>query len=198
MKKLTALVVWEREENVVLFNLQAVFIDRDGTIGGSDRVIYPGEFELFPDVAESIQRLKKAGVLICSFTNQPGISKGEALLGSFEKELTNFGFDKIYICPHQNEEGCDCRKPSHGMLKKAAKENNLELKRCVVIGDRWTDLLAAEKVGCKKILVKTGCGKEMYDKYINKEFFGQWGEVKPDYVAQDLNVAVKWLMSNNQ
>lgn len=41
--------------------LQAVFIDRDGTIGGSDSVIYPGDFKLFSDVAESIQQLKKSG-----------------------------------------------------------------------------------------------------------------------------------------
>ena len=40
-------------------------MDRDGTIGGSDSVIYPGDFKLFSDVAESIQQLKKSGVLIC-------------------------------------------------------------------------------------------------------------------------------------
>ncbi|OLS33376.1 HAD-IIIA family hydrolase [Bacillus sp. MRMR6] len=176
--------------------IQAVFIDRDGTIGGSNCVIYPGEFELFPDVGESIQQLKKSGVLICSFTNQPGISKGEVSFQSFEKELKDFGFDKIYLCPHQHNEGCQCRKPSPQMLKEAAKDNNLNLNQCVVIGDRWTDLLAADEVGCKKILVKTGSGKETFDKYINKEFFGRWGEVNPDFIAEDLNGAIKWLMSN--
>lgn len=35
--------------------IQAAFIDRDGTIGGSDNVIYPGDFELFPYVAASIR-----------------------------------------------------------------------------------------------------------------------------------------------
>lgn len=174
--------------------IQAVFIDRDGTIGGSDQVIYPGEFELFPEVAESIQQLKKAGILICSFTNQPSVSKGDTLSDSFEKELKNFGFDKVYLCPHQHNEDCLCRKPSPGMLKQAAKENELDLKRCVVIGDRWTDLLAADEVGCKKILVKTGSGKEAFDKYKNNEYFGRWGEVKPDYITQDFNDAVRWLL----
>lgn len=176
-------------------NIQAVFIDRDGTIGGSDKVIYPGEFELFQNVAESVQLLKKSGILICSFTNQPGISRGEATIQGFETELKDFGFDKIYLCPHQHNEGCLCRKPSPAMLENAAKENNLDLKQCVVIGDRWTDLLAADEVGCKKILVKTGSGKETFDKYKNNEFFGRWAEVKPDYVAEDLNEAVKWLIS---
>src|SRR6185312_2117257 len=108
-------------------HIQAAFIDRDGTIGGSVNVIFPGDFELFPDVAESIQQLKKSGVLICSFTNQPRISIGEVSLQSFEKELKGFGYDKIYLCPHQYNEGCQCRKPSPEMLAKAAKDNNLNL-----------------------------------------------------------------------
>ncbi|MEK3888062.1 HAD-IIIA family hydrolase [Bacillus sp. FSL K6-3431] len=78
----------------------------------------PGEFELFPDVAESLQQLKKSGILICSFTNQPGISQGEASFQSFEKELKDIGFDRIYLCPHQHNDGCQCRKPSPEMLKK--------------------------------------------------------------------------------
>lgn len=66
-------------------NIQAVFIDRDGTMGGNKTVIYPDEFELFPGVEESILVLKDAGVLTCSFTNQPGIARGEAVIGDFEK-----------------------------------------------------------------------------------------------------------------
>jgi histidinol phosphatase-like enzyme len=81
------------------------------------------------------------------------------------------------------------------MLRKAAKDHNLNLKNCVVIGDRWTDLLAAEEVGCKKILVKTGSGKETFEKYINNAYFGRWAEVKPDFVAEDLKEAIKWLLT---
>ncbi|MFC6116772.1 HAD-IIIA family hydrolase [Sporosarcina thermotolerans] len=176
-------------------SIQAVFLDRDGTIGGSDSVIYPKEFTLFPGVADSIQKLKKAGILICSFTNQPGISKGEATYQSFEEELISFGFDKIYLCPHRSTDRCTCRKPSPEMLLTAAKENNLNLQRSVVIGDRWTDLLAADEVGCKKILVKTGSGKDAYNKYINGEFFGRWKDVTPDLIAEDLNEAVNWLLA---
>lgn len=175
-------------------SIQAVFIDRDGTIGGSEEVIYPGEFQLFPNVKESIEELKKAGVLICSFTNQPGVSKRECTYDSFDHELKSFGFDQIYLCPHQHHEDCDCRKPSPGMLKKAAAENNLDLKKCVVIGDRWTDLLAADDAGCTKILVKTGSGKTALEKYDNNDYFGRWGEIKPDFIAEDFNEAVKWLL----
>ncbi|MBS8263670.1 HAD-IIIA family hydrolase [Mesobacillus boroniphilus] len=177
-----------------MLNIQAVFIDRDGTLGGSDKVIYPGDFELYPGVQESIKLLKDNNILVYSFTNQPGIANGEAAVGQFETELKSFGFDKAYICPHRHDGGCSCRKPSAGLLEKAAEENELDLRQCVVIGDRWTDMLAGNEVGCLKILVKTGSGQEAYDKYINKQYFGRWGEIQLDFFASDLNEAISWLM----
>lgn len=103
--------------------IQAVFIGRDGTIGGSDEVIYPGDFKLFPFSKKSFTRLRNAGVPIFAFTNQPGISRGDATIGDFQDELTSFGFDHVYICPHQHEDGCSCRKPSSALLIQAASEN---------------------------------------------------------------------------
>ncbi|WP_343225207.1 HAD-IIIA family hydrolase [Paenibacillus sp. EZ-K15] len=107
---------------------QAVFIDRDGTFGGTNRVVLPGEFELFPQVQDSIHSLRAEGMLICSFTNQSGIARGEATKDEFESELLAFGFDMIYLCAHEHGAGCPCRKPSAGMLLKAAEENNLDFR----------------------------------------------------------------------
>jgi histidinol phosphatase-like enzyme len=53
----------------------AVFMDRDGTIGGDREVQYPGQFHLFPLVKERIALLKDFGVKIFSFTNQPRVAK---------------------------------------------------------------------------------------------------------------------------
>ncbi|UFU00147.1 HAD-IIIA family hydrolase [Radiobacillus kanasensis] len=175
---------------------QAIFIDRDGTIGGTDKVIYPGEFQLFPFVEDAMGKLKKSGYLTISFTNQPGISTGDAKKEEYEQELLGFGFDKVYLCPHQHNQGCQCRKPSTGMLLQAAKENNLNLKECVVIGDRWTDMLAAHDAGCIKILVKTGAGEKAFNNYQNHEYFGKWAEVSPDYIANDFQEAVNWIITN--
>jgi histidinol phosphatase-like enzyme len=105
-----------------------------------------------------------------------------------------FGFDKVYLCPHQHGEGCACRKPSPGMLIKAAQENSLDLKNCVVIGDRWTDMIAANRAGCTKVLVKTGSGQKDWAKYQSNEFYGEWLEAVPDYIAEDLLHAVNWLL----
>jgi histidinol-phosphate phosphatase family protein len=186
------IIHWERLL-VKMKSFQAVFIDRDGTLGGSDFVIFPGEFTLFPGVEESIKQLKKRGILVCSFTNQPGVADEEASVESFDSELKAFGFDRVYLCPHRHGEGCECRKPGIGMLKRAAEENGLDLRNCVVIGDRWTDLLAADEAGCMKILVKTGSGNQAFENYRNKEYKGRWAEVQPDYIAEDLNDAINWL-----
>lgn len=131
---------------------------------------------------------------IFSFTNQPGISRGEAKKSDFEEELLLLGFDKVYLCPHQQGDCCSCRKPLPGMLQQAASEYDLDLSRCVVIGDRWTDLVAANEVGAVKILVRTGAGEKELMKLNNNEFFGKWTEVQPDYVFEDLEDAINWLL----
>ncbi|CAM3394938.1 HAD-IIIA family hydrolase [Paenibacillus lupini] len=174
--------------------LQAVFIDRDGTIGGSDEVVLPDKFEVFQFTQPSLELLKKVQIPVFSFTNQPGISRGEVKAQDFVDELTSFGFDQIYLCPHQSGEGCLCRKPSTGMLIRASQDYNLELKNCAVIGDRWTDMIAANRAGCIKVLVKTGSGEKDLTKYNNNQFFGEWNEAAPDYIAEDLLDAVKWLL----
>ncbi len=106
--------------------IQAIFIDRDGTIGGTDEVVYPCSFEPFSFVEKSIKLLKQNNILIFLFTNQPGISWGGAKTSDFEEELLLLGFDKVYLCPHQYEENCSCRKPSSGMLVQAATEYDLD------------------------------------------------------------------------
>ncbi|MDY0410172.1 HAD hydrolase-like protein [Paracerasibacillus soli] len=53
---------------------------------------------------------------------------------------------------------CNCHKPKPGLLLKAAEEHSLDLTKTVVIGDVGSDMLAAEVVGAKKILVLTGWG----------------------------------------
>ncbi|WP_173917922.1 hypothetical protein [Halobacillus sp. Marseille-Q1614] len=63
---------------------KAVFIDRDGTLGGSSQIEYPGSFTLYPEVREHLELLKKNGFLVFSFTNQPGISKGKSTEKAFK------------------------------------------------------------------------------------------------------------------
>jgi histidinol-phosphate phosphatase family protein len=168
--------------------IEAVFLDRDGTIGGDETVHYPGKFELFPYSRELIEKLKGSGVKVFSFTNQPGIARGEATVEDFFDELQDFGFDDVYICPHAHNEGCSCRKPAAGMLLSAAEKHHVNLENCVVIGDRWSDMVAASKTKSMKILLKTGAGMVTLNEHSDK-----LKEIEIEYIAEDLRDAVEWL-----
>ena len=169
---------------------QAVFLDRDGTIGGSDEIEYPGNFKLFHFTEEVIQTFKSNNISVFSFTNQPGISRGAAAETDFINELNAFGFDDVYLCPHHHSEGCECRKPSTGMLKKAASDHHLDLSRCAVFGDRWTDIVAAKTAGCIAILVLTGSGKASWDQNHTSSI------IQPDHVSATLKEGMTWLFEH--
>lgn len=153
---------------------KAIFLDRDGTINkykGFLRDI--DEFELIVGVSEAIKKINALGYLVIVITNQPVIARGEV---SFEelneihnKMETLLGLDGsyvdgIYFCPHHPHRGyqgevpelkieCDCRKPQPGMLKKAAKDFNIDLSESIMVGDGENDVLAGKAVGCKTILL---------------------------------------------
>ncbi|MFD2611602.1 HAD-IIIA family hydrolase [Paenibacillus gansuensis] len=174
--------------------IQAVFVDRDGTLGGNGHFIHPRDFELFPSSLAALQLLKEHGIKIFAFTNQHNIAKGLASESDFHIEFEGYGFDAAFICPHEPEDGCECHKPQPGMLQKAATEHNLDLTKCAVIGDMGsTDMLAAAAVGAIRILVETGWGKQSLEKYRHK-----WYEqASPDYVAKDLIDAATWLVGGH-
>ncbi|NGZ77670.1 HAD-IIIA family hydrolase [Saccharibacillus alkalitolerans] len=189
------MIIKAARSRAALEEVQAVFLDRDGTLGGNDQMILPGEFECFPSVPESIDALKAAGKRIFSFTNQPVIARGQAKLEEFERELTAFGFDGVYVCPHEHGEGCACRKPAVGMLEQAADEHDLDLRKCAVVGDRWTDMVAAKKAGCLGILVLTGAGRGELERYRGGDFSEEWRAAYPEHTAENLNEAIRWLLN---
>jgi histidinol phosphatase-like enzyme len=77
------------------------------------------------------------------------------------------------------------------MLMEAQQTYNLTLENCVVIGDRWSDIVAAAKVGCIKILVRTGAGASSLEEHCEK-----LKDIKIDYIANDLKDAISWLYKN--
>lgn len=170
--------------------IEAVFLDRDGTIGGDGHFIHPNEFKPYENFFSAIKRLKEREIKIFAFTNQHRISRGEVKLEEFRKEFENYGFTGSYICPHEMNSNCECQKPKPGMLLQAAKDYDLRLSSCIVIGDVGTDMIAANSVGAIKILVKTGWGNESLDQYRYL-----WKEVEPDYIAEDILDAINWLIN---
>jgi len=176
-------------KELAMFRTEAVFIDRDGTIGEPGEMEYPSEFRAFSTVYADIGRLKALGIKAFAFTNQVCIARDKLAGHDFGKEFSEYGFDDWFICPHELHENCRCKKPGIGMLIKAMKKYDLDLSSCWVIGDRLTDIYAGKKAGCRTILVLTGWGKH-YESGPERDF--------PDHIAQDFNQAVDLIINSEQ
>jgi D-glycero-D-manno-heptose 1,7-bisphosphate phosphatase len=155
---------WERIKLTEQFfdNRKTVFLDRDGTINArAPKACYiekPEDFKWLDGAIEAIKLLKERGCRLILVTNQPGIARGnlteETLQQIHEKmqgelrQKTGYELDAIYYCPHNWDEGCECRKPRPGMLYRAQKEFSLNLTKCIMVGDDERDMEAGAEAGC--------------------------------------------------
>jgi D-glycero-D-manno-heptose 1,7-bisphosphate phosphatase len=154
--------------------IKAAFIDRDGVINEERNYVHRiSDFVLLPGVIEGLSLLRDAGFLLIVVTNQAGIARGyytEAEMDHLHDHLLemlaeqNISLDAIYFCPHHPQGSikalaidCDCRKPSPGMLLRAAKDFNLNLAKCTMIGDKLSDIQAGKRAGVNRTaLVESG------------------------------------------
>ena len=72
-----------------------------------------------------------------------------------QSDLKSHGaqIDHIYYCPHNWDEGCDCRKPKPGMLYQAGRDLSLNLTECTLFGDDERDIQAATNARCNGVLI---------------------------------------------
>lgn len=141
-----------------------LFIDRDGTLINepADKQIDSLEkLELEPEVIPALLRLKSLGYRFVMISNQDGLGSSQYPQAQFDlvqkKLLTllssqGITFDAIQICPHWESDGCECRKPSLGLVLDYLAMPDLDRQRSYVIGDRETDSLLAEKMRLKSFL----------------------------------------------
>jgi D-glycero-D-manno-heptose 1,7-bisphosphate phosphatase len=149
---------------------RAIFLDRDGTIivdrGYS---VDASAFEFLPGALEGLKRLHEAGYLLIIITNQSGVARGyfdEASLWLYNAEFAvsmrkqGVAISATYYCPHYAEGAvpsytrlCSCRKPEPGMILKAAKELNIDLRASWMIGDSPADTGAGRAAGCRTIRI---------------------------------------------
>ncbi|MHA7840782.1 MAG: D-glycero-beta-D-manno-heptose 1,7-bisphosphate 7-phosphatase [Gammaproteobacteria bacterium] len=150
--------------------MNIILLDRDGVINedSSHYIKSPAEWHPIPGSLEAIARLNKAGYKTIVTTNQSGIARGyydentlEKIHRTMQQALQAYGgnIDAIFICPHHPEAGCACRKPKPTLLLQALSQYNVEANSTVYIGDKWSDMEAAQAAGCQPILVQTGQGQ---------------------------------------
>lgn len=148
----------------------AVFLDRDGTVIEDRHYLGdPAGVALLPGAGEAVARLNQAGLPALLVTNQSGIGRGYfaeedflAVQRRLAELLAAHGarLDGVYHCPHapDREPPCDCRKPSPGLFRRAARDTGVALERSFFVGDRLRDVAPALELGGTGILVSAGGG----------------------------------------
>jgi D-glycero-D-manno-heptose 1,7-bisphosphate phosphatase len=153
--------------------VRAVFLDRDGVINEDEGYTHtPDAFRFVPGAPGAVGWLNRQGWLAIVVTNQSGIGRGyysEAEFVGFtrwiEARLADAGahLDATYYCPHHpsDAEGayrirCACRKPEPGMLKAALADFGLDPRRCLMVGDKQSDMEAASACGVPSLLYTGG------------------------------------------
>ena len=148
-----------------------IVLDRDGVINrdSPDFVKSAAEWVPLPGSIEAIASLSRAGFTVAVASNQSGLGRGlfdrralAAMHRKFRRLVANAGgrVDRIVVCPHIPDEGCDCRKPKAGLLHRLGRYYNSDLGGVPVVGDSLRDLEAAVNAGARPILVRTGNGKK--------------------------------------
>jgi D-glycero-D-manno-heptose 1,7-bisphosphate phosphatase len=96
--------------------------------------------------------------------------------------VTELGLDAVRVCPHDDADGCGCRKPLPGLLVDAAEEFGVDLARSFMVGDRWRDIEAGARAGVRTIWVRSDYGERRPE--------------APDHVVESLLEAVPLVMES--
>ena len=177
----------------------AFFVDRDGTLVKEVGYLAdPADLELLPGAAEALRAVRAAGHPVIVVSNQSGVGRGLFPASSVHAAMARLrGLlrerdaepDAIYFCPHRPDAGCSCRKPSPGLLERAAEDQRLALRDSVMVGDKLLDAATGRAAGALGVLVRTGYGRDEEGR------IGAAGEVRPDAVCDDVAGAAAWWLA---
>ena len=144
--------------------VRALFLDRDGVINLDSGYTSRAEnFEFIAGIFDLCRAAIHSGHILIVTTNQAGIGRGyystedfltltEWMCGRFKEE--GAPITEVFYCPHHPVHGIGVykqdsfdRKPNPGMLLKAKEKYGLDMARSMMVGDKDSDMLAAQKAG---------------------------------------------------
>ena len=171
---------------------RAVFLDRDGVLNRAivrDGKPYPpasvAELEIAEDAAGSLARLKELGFLLLVVTNQPDVARGTQTLSAIQAMhdvmRQTLPLDDFLICPHDDRDGCQCRKPAPGLVIEAQQRYGIDLARSFLVGDRWRDIDAGRAAGCRTV-------------FLDRHYRERGPSLPPDATVGSLADAVDWIL----
>ena len=147
--------------------MKLIILDRDGVINedSDDYIKSPDEWIPIAGSLEALGKLSQNGFKVIIITNQSGIGRkifSIEMLNAIHKKmsinLAQYGgvIDGIFFWPCAPEENCNCRKPKSGLYNEVSDRLQISLENVFCVGDKITDIQAAQNAGAKPILVKTG------------------------------------------
>jgi D-glycero-D-manno-heptose 1,7-bisphosphate phosphatase len=187
---------------------KAVFLDRDGVLIHDVHLLTRcDQVELYACAAQAIHDLHGAGFIVVVVTNQTVVARGlaseqevkqvHAWIQELLHKVEGAQVDRFYFCPHHPNASlpayrmeCSCRKPSPGMLHRAACDLSIDLQSSWMVGDRISDIIAGSRAGCRTILVETG---KHTDPPIESKDLDVTG-ISADFCCADLIAAVKMIL----
>jgi imidazoleglycerol-phosphate dehydratase/histidinol-phosphatase len=154
---------------------KVVFIDRDGTIVREPRdeqVDTLEKLEFMPGIVSGLKLLVDAGYSLVMVSNQDGLGTKRyprSAYNTVQKKIVGMlagegiAFDDVFICPHLETAGCECRKPKVGLVRGYIRTHRIDPVRSFVLGDRETDVQFARNLGLKSVrLTRAGGTRATY------------------------------------
>jgi D-glycero-D-manno-heptose 1,7-bisphosphate phosphatase len=172
----------------------AVFLDRDGVLvrarvleGRPYAIRSVDELELEQGAREACDALRAAGFVLVVVTNQPEVARGTLARSDVDEIHARLAellpLDEVVTCPHDDADGCACRKPRPGMLLDAASRLGIDLAASYAIGDRWRDIEAARRAGCTSVFLDRGYSEPVPE--------------RPDVTVRELRDGVSWILAGD-
>jgi D-glycero-D-manno-heptose 1,7-bisphosphate phosphatase len=153
--------------------MRALFLDRDGVVNVEVGYLHRAEDVRFVEGIFSLCRTAmRLGYRLIVVTNQAGIARGYYTEEDFERlmewmqgalRVEGVELDAVYFCPFHPEHGVgtykrehEDRKPGTGMLRRGATEFGVSLAESVMVGDRCSDMAAANAAGLRQAFLMSG------------------------------------------
>ena len=181
------------DDNTV--NRKAAFLDLNGTLVLPLKQKRLADLYLISGAAEAVARLTDAGFACPVVTVQSRIGKGHFSADEFRRWFAGFA-DALrregaevagpYVCPHRYAAPCACKKPNTLLYEQAAVDLGISMAGSFVVGDSPDDIRAANRIGIRSCLVRTGWAA---DSRIVSEVEAETTAVAPSIVE-----AVDWLL----